>query len=63
MNIETYGKQEFAIDFDTEFIQMYKCYLQGMKCSACDYQEDCADELPFVYNELVGKNECTIENK
>lgn len=56
--IKNYGKQEFAVDFDEEFIQMYKCYLEGTQCSICDCNTDCAEELPFVYNELLRQEEC-----
>ena len=48
-----WGNQKFMVDFDEEFIQMYKCYLKGMECTACDYDEECAEDLPFVYNELL----------
>lgn len=49
-----YGDQDFVIDFDTEFIQRYKCYEDGNNCLFCPDSDVCLEELQFVYEELNG---------
>lgn len=50
--ILNYGDQEFAVDFDTEFIMRRQCYIDGNNCIFCPESNDCLDELHFVYEEL-----------
>lgn len=46
-----YGKQDFVVDYDTDFIQRHACYLDGMYCLNCPEYDNCSEELDFVLEE------------
>jgi hypothetical protein len=52
--IMNYGDQEFVVDFETDFIQRRGCYLDGNNCFNCPEEEECLEELHFVYDVLKG---------